>query len=515
MQLLLLIWFVVLPAVATAQVSHAAISPPSVLGGQTHAWLIMPDHSSRPGSGLNVLVHFPPQDDASQDLLASAQLARTINDRPMAITARDSEVLIALRGVGPDQSEVIRVQGLRAVQRGIGWAYKPTSRFDPYTVLASDGIVTSMAASAQLVVVVVEDDDGRAAVHVLLRGAWTEFTGIAQSASSVHRVWSSSEGIMVATTDREQTTLSTLRLIDGDLVLDGSSVMEVLPAASEVWSVGSGNYVFERGDGVGRVSALDAGQLAVLVDLPLGDRTGVVPVFAQGPRVVTLQWERQEVDGRPAAMATLHARDVSLGTGAVLFEGPLPSRDVFTRDEFRLLALIVTAVVIAVLVVVLKGDLDDDAISIPPLYVLAEPSRRFAATGVDFAVAVAIVSALYGINYRTLLSLQVLIMPGDAWTSIPAVFLCGGVIGTVSEWWAARTIGKWMTGARIVRVGIPPEQAFSIGLRRALIRNTIKWLMPPVAALAMVDRNGRHRGDQLAKVAVVVRVEPEGPETES
>ena len=36
------------------------------------------------------------------------------------------------------------------------------------------------------------------------------------------------------------------------------------------------------------------------------------------------------------------------------------------------------------------------------------------------------------------------------------------------------------------------------------MRNAVKWGLPPVALFGLIDAGGRHRGDQLARTAVVV-----------
>jgi hypothetical protein len=47
-----------------------------------------------------------------------------------------------------------------------------------------------------------------------------------------------------------------------------------------------------------------------------------------------------------------------------------------------------------------------------------------------------------------------------------------------------------------------------------LIRNVVKWGLPPVAMVGMLDPVGRHRGDLLAMTAVVIEGEPDEDEGE-
>lgn len=509
--LCLLVMF--LGARSAGQVSYAACSLPTVSSVDSHSWLVMPDHGSRPGRGLAVLVHLPPRTGALPALTGAAQLARTLNDRPLALAARGRECVIAFAAQGPDDMPVIRVQGVRAVQQGFGWGYDPAGRFDPYPVLRHDGGVRSMTATNDVIAITTTSKTLGDQAFALMQESWHALEVPVLDPEQQLHVWSTTQGLVLGIINGRAITIYPVTVEDGVPVIGPSTTVGTAPLDGHFWSIDSGVYAIEMNDTHAGIGELDARGVQSLFRWELPAQAGVAPIFAFGPRVATVWWERAEVEGRPAAMATLHVREVSLGTGALLYEGPLPRRDVLSRDEFRLLTLIVSSVVIGVLIVVLKSDLDDDAIELPPGVSLAEPARRFVGSVIDGAVAAAVVAAMYGVGFRDLISLEVLIMPGNMWTAIPATFVAGGVFGTLSEWLTGRTIGKACTGSRVIRAQKGQVKTRSIGLRRAFIRNAIKWLMPPVAALALVDRHARHRGDQIAKVAVVVKKKPEGPDS--
>jgi len=79
------------------------------------------------------------------------------------------------------------------------------------------------------------------------------------------------------------------------------------------------------------------------------------------------------------------------------------------------------------------------------------------------------------------------------------------VYGTVAESVFGTTAGKLLLGCRVARaagVGGPRR----VGAGAAFVRNLVKWALPPVAALALLETSGRHRGDLLARAVVLVRV---------
>jgi len=65
-----------------------------------------------------------------------------------------------------------------------------------------------------------------------------------------------------------------------------------------------------------------------------------------------------------------------------------------------------------------------------------------------------------------------------------------------------------LLGCKVVGTRMPGSSR--VGLRQALVRNLMKYAMPPVAVFGLSDANGRHRGDVLAGTAVVIRVDDEG-----
>jgi uncharacterized RDD family membrane protein YckC len=507
------IFLSLLSAQATAQPALAAASPSTPANPDSQAWVVINDHASRPGSSTAVLVHVPPRTGEQPAPLGSAELVRTLDEKPDAVSAWGTMVYLAFQGLGPDKNPVVRLRSMRTVRQGFGWVYTPPERFTPHPALKHEGSIRSIAAAEGLIAVVMSSPDAGDEVFVLTRNKWQKLTLPAHDQGATILAWNTPGGISIGTRAQGRLVAQKLELLDNELTLGASQTIGTVSDNADVWAIGTGLYALERTDSELRVSQIGSTEATTIAQISLRTQAAITPVFAAGPRIMALWWQRPTPETQRGALPILHTVEVSLASGQTLYDGPLPISELLSIDEFRMLAMMLTAVVIGVLIIVLKGDLDQDAVPIPQGTALAEPSRRFMATGIDFAVATALVATLYGVGFWQLITLQVLFESPGQWTAIPAVFITGALIGTISEALSGRTIGKFLTGIRVIPLGVEKLPAPPVGLRRALIRNTIKWIFPPVAALAAVDENGRHRGDQIAKLVVIVELEPQGPET--
>ena len=498
---------------AFAQGTQAAASPPTSQNPDSHAWVILNDHASRPGSGTAVLIHIPPRTGDLPATVGSAQLVRTLDQKPDAVSAWGKEVFLAFKGMGPDENPVVRIRSMHTVRQGLGWVYHPPDRFTPHPALKHEGTIAHLAAAEGLIAVVMSSPDAADEVFVLVRNKWQQLDLTPQGDTSQILVWNTPKGISIGTRTQALLKAQSLKIADKKTVLSPQQIIGTITDNAQPWAVGAGIYAIERTESKLQISEIGSADNISIARFDLKPQAAITPVFAAGPRIMALWWQRPTQNEKTPPLPILHTLEVSLASGQTLFNGPLPVSEVLSLEEFRMLALLLTAVVIGVLVIVLKGDLDQDAVPIPKGTALAEPSRRFIATAIDFAVATAVVASLYGVGFWQLITLQVLIVSGASWTAIPAIFITGALIGTITESLSGRTLGKFLTGTRVVPQGNYELPAPPIGLRRAFIRNAIKWIFPPVAALAAVDENGRHRGDQISKLVVIVEIEPQGPET--
>jgi len=236
------------------------------------------------------------------------------------------------------------------------------------------------------------------------------------------------------------------------------------------------------------------------------DRTGlgVVAIPDESGRLAILWPEHEGEDD------FFLIREVSLSTGRLLYEGPVRQVVPISAAEFRLLAAVLIVVLAVSLFVVIRPGGDEHPVVLPAGTALASPGQRFVSTVIDAGFCVLLVSAVSGVGAIEIISGAVLLRPGNAWAALPAVFVVGAVYGTLSERLFAATAGKLLMGCRVVRDrATPGGMALRLGWGAAITRNIIKWALPPVAALAVLDPTGRHRGDLSARAVVVVRAEPE------
>ena len=162
------------------------------------------------------------------------------------------------------------------------------------------------------------------------------------------------------------------------------------------------------------------------------------------------------------------------------------------------------AVMVAALLVIVRPS-GETAWTVPDGFALADPGRRLIATMIDTFLMVWLVAPAFGASVREVLTLQVLMIEGHAWMAIPAVMVGGSLAMGVWEGLLGYSPGKFLVGLRVYRGEAGSVR--KLGVFWGLVRATIKWMIPPVAALALLDREGRHRGDAAARAVVVRRVE--------
>lgn len=86
---------------------------------------------------------------------------------------------------------------------------------------------------------------------------------------------------------------------------------------------------------------------------------------------------------------------------------------------------------------------------------------------------------------------------------------------TVAEILFSRSIGKALLGCMVVSLPKSPdatkphEGIERVAFGAAILRNGIKWGMPPVVALTFLEPSRRHRAEILTRTAVVVQTDDE------
>ncbi len=142
---------------------------------------------------------------------------------------------------------------------------------------------------------------------------------------------------------------------------------------------------------------------------------------------------------------------------------------------------------------------------LPDLYAIAPPPRRMAGMLIDLGILSSIIAPIMDVGIFELLSGNVFARPDSGWISLPILLLTGLVVSTIFESTLGATPGKLAMRTRVVSTNSGPASVLPI--HRALLRNTIKWLLPPIAVLGIVEPNHRTRADLLARAVVAVRLE--------
>lgn len=271
---------------------------------------------------------------------------------------------------------------------------------------------------------------------------------------------------------------------------DSKSVANVM---GMLWTLRSG--------GVSMLAAFDASTstpLQTFSVVPMVDASRVVvlspPASTTKPKM------------KSANIPSHTVSEYSILTGREWYTGPTKNANPISRGDFRIVVAVLIALMAMVLFVVLRPNKSPDAIALPEHASLAEPTRRFIAGLIDIAAAVIVGTNLTGLDLgelftiSTWLSDQILI-------AIISIAGFGFVAGTVGEALTGRSLGKLITGCEVISI-VDREQP-DVSFSAALVRNAIKWGLPPVAVLGLFDPGLRHKGDDFARTAVVIWEYPE------
>lgn len=473
---------------------------PAESGGPSHAWLTVVGED-----GL-VMAHVPPRESVGRGESGAGlvRMVRSLRETPEAMAGLGDRVYAVF---GPTQTEgggggaerIRRVLTLRSLPAGVSglWTDAPSGVFDLAPSLPGSGRLVDLAVSSgsngRLHAMLV--GDGSISLLRLEDDAWAPvelpFEQAVDPADAA--LVSFGRGVLLAMREGGTSLGWTLgsdgvwrrvRLMDWDRFWAadwrrgmGRSVVvgTAEGGGTAVWTIGE--------DGAWRVGRVDAGS------------QGVPVVLASTHRLVVT--ERR--DG-----GAVHAAEMSLVTGRVLHDGPVRHRAAVSAGEFRLIVAMLLTVMVAALLVIVRPT-PHTAWTVPDGFVLGEPGRRVVATILDVVLMVWVVSPAFGVGVREVLTLQVLMIEGHAWMVIPAVMLGGALAMGVWEGLLGFSPGKLVVGLRVYRA---QAGAFrKLGVFWGLVRATMKWMVPPVAALGLLDREGRHRGDAAARAVVVMRAD--------
>ncbi len=500
----------------------------------THAWFIEPvapppgATSTATSDTRAVVLHVPPRNSVVGS--GTVRIATDLRRAPVAVAASEARFYLVFQDPPPPAAfpnvkpGPRRVQSISAEQIAPGrWVTRPSGRLDVHPSLPGEGGVVGIAASDAGLFALMLSDAGETTLLRMQEDDWATVPGPNWArqpgrlprSQQEYRIFGVPGGVGIARLDEVRP--AEIALLTGQvwtqieaptadprpdvLLMVGQSVMAASrpPGGSLLVHARSLQGEELPGDGWRELARLDS------VEEVWG-----VAALASGDALAVL-WHRRPPAGAPSNEPTRRMiAEVSLGTGRVLYEGEATSGTPVSRKDAWLLGLAVAMVTGMVVVTVLRPP--GAPVVLPQDTSLAPPLRRLFAGLVDFVLGLAVAGAIVGRGGFS--ELEWWLTPDGQWLMI-MVLPCLAVVCGVAEGLSGRTLGKLLLGIRVASVRVQPGNldapAAAPGLGRGMLRNVIKWCLPPVGLIALLDPEGRHRADQFAMTAVVL---PEVPEPE-
>ncbi len=466
--------------------------------------------------GDHLLVLLAPRDansSASPPYQASepgqVQSMRPLGKRmPIAMSATGDRVYMVYRAVSANRQRMMRVYSAKATPSPVGglWVIDPPDRLDTHDPIITPGDLLDFEASADAIWALVREPDAT----VLLRaqgGAWSSVP--LPEGLDTRRLDLVAIDTDIVLVDRTGTSFHAQRYDAGSQ--QWRPLPDALPLGGHT-RLCSGRRAITAIDwdeqGLARLRSWSpAGVFTVAtgIDLPRDAQYGVLDSSE------TLLGIRTHILAPDPAMVepteSIELIELDLMNASVRFRGsPVASAPV-TAEEFRFLVGMMILIMVGVLVVVILPD-RSSVMLLPDGCVLADPGRRLIATLLDAVIVATLVGQVFGVSASEILTLSVIVRPDNAWAVIPATIIAGVFYATAFEYLLSATPGKLITGIRVARAQDGPRTR--PGLWSVLVRNIIKWVLPPVAALALIDPETLHRGDRASKTLVVMP-RPEQP----
>jgi hypothetical protein len=249
---------------------------------------------------------------------------------------------------------------------------------------------------------------------------------------------------------------------------------------------------------------------------PSAVRLGVVPML--GLDRLALVWDAPAppppAGTRPgayhAAAERLGVAEISLNSGRTLWLGPADmDGPIRARDLVLLVAFMVMGVA-SLLMFVLRTESAPEP-HLPGGYAVADPSRRVVATLIDAAIAAVIASRFLDIPFGRAFSSEG-IASLESLHLLMGTTLAAFLTTAAGDVLMARSIGKALMGCVIIQAPAPEgdAQARAASPLQAIARAALKWGLPPLAALTIMEPAGRHRAEVLTRTAVVMPIRESG-----
>ncbi|MBY0111874.1 MAG: RDD family protein [Phycisphaerales bacterium] len=537
-----------LTALVVAAVSALAALPGAggVLGPNeayptaSHAWAVLPLTSGR---GF-ALVHLPPRvasDGKAGSPGGSVRSGYRLDETPEAMAAYADRLYLVFRPKPKADTEhstqrSVFSQSVRRFAQSELWVDEPSGRLETLPAIPDAGDLLALAADGRGPIALFENA-GTPKLYLLDGSNWLTL----ELPAELSRALRGRSGMPSLAVEGEDLRFVCRR---GAELIEASVALDALRGPSPTWSIERKEIPALSQAKSDQPLLRAAGRWVLVEDIDSPKVTlrsingntlsDLAAVAVPGPvRSITVQqgsarWivisspERRNAANTPTPFAQdspTHVTEVSLITGQVMFDGPLRGASPLGTNEFRFLAVVLMLAMAMVLVLVLRGQ--QETVHLPEGFALAEPLRRIVAGVMDIGLAALllprvtslVLPAGAGGDLFDLFDPQAWIS-GNAIRLLVALAAIGTVIGTLGEWIFGRSPGKLLTDCEVVSISSAAastqpgetEEIHRPSFAACFIRNCIKWFLSPVALLAIMDDSGRHRGDQIARAAVVVEI---------
>lgn len=475
-----------------------------------HGWMLQFDAELKDW----ILLHVPPRNGVgippAEDGSIRGVVRLAASPAKLAGLAAVDDAVYVLLDDFVDGSVERRVMMSRAVSAGAGYIYEPAGRLASAPRLEAAGEIEGFAGTCLGPAICVKSDgrDGRTA-KILVNGKWVAYPLPRHLLAAGHLVLvpdqsgrlalfnSETRELYLSTPKVDPTQESGFEVAQWSsrqlAALGTSAVVAVLGAEVIATDIESGVFQLLRG-GTGLRT------LRAIEGAPAGAAVVVLP--ASGRAVV--MWS--EVKTLPGDKVNQHTEmaEVSVHMGTEFYRGPSRKPSPLSVDDLRLLVVLLIAFMGSILVVLLRPVPGGKEPTLPEGASLAEPSRRALAGFLDFAIAATITLNAFDVTAADLASIN-LWMSMAGIEMVLSIFIVGFILSTMGESMIGRSLGKLFCGCEVISLlkveGVEGEQAT---FRQILIRNAIKWLIPPIGMSILFDSGLRHRGDLLSGTAVVV-----------
>ncbi|MDF1809920.1 MAG: RDD family protein [Phycisphaerales bacterium] len=488
---------------------------------QTHGWAIYTNSKDE-----ILLVHLPPRDEdqQSQYEIVPAQAGelhavRPLNKMPESISAIDDRIVLVFPLTSTIDGQVRRVFSGRAIPNlaGMQWGFFPVGRLDANPALEQGGELVDLCSTTESVFALLNEDD-QYSLMMMGGSSWDriELPLISEATSprwTIHAIGdsliainhSSNNGVDLWALNGEDSTWNPMDWENPEsfdpttIVLDGTKDLLLIN-----WD--------EEGNAVARVWS-DSGLFTVADNIEI-PANATLTRFESMNRLVGLSLENQDSSGADSgndiadlkeSNPIVQVWEIDLSDGSVLHAGEPVVTVPVSEAEFRFLIGMMLLIMVGVLVLVILPE-SPNSMEIPTGFALADPGRRMLASLLDLILIAALIGKLFDVQVIEIITLSVIVRTDTSWMVIPSMLVSAIVIMSVFETLLGATPGKFFMGIRVVKARPGPMQR--IPLWAAIVRNIIKWILPPVAAMALIDPQMLHRGDRATRSLVATPIDP-------